>query len=232
MIIGNPSKLSVFSPKNRRNIIVKYCKRSITLQPKQLNYHVEIPFPLLQDEFIFFNTTSKGFELRSTVKLIRWNHNSIDINFDPQLNNESNSLANTEISNNIDINICIISSYSVNLKIDNRKEEYPLNRIGDVLIAPVVSSFQELHIQNQDETPSGKDKYSNMVTRKRNMRHMRNIQKLYVQDQDEAPLRQSKYSSMVTVRRNKRNLIHAITHPTYPIIGNFVDQLRNGSPFL
>ncbi|CAB4485943.1 unnamed protein product [Rhizophagus irregularis] len=153
MIIGKPSKLSVFSPINRRNIIVKYCKIPITLKPKQLNYHVEIPFPLLQDEFIFFNTTSKGFELRSTIKLISWNHNSIDINFDPQLNNESNSLANTEIANNIDLNICIISSYSITLKIDNRKEEYPLNLIGDILIAPMISSLQKLHIQDQNETP-------------------------------------------------------------------------------
>ncbi|PKB97005.1 hypothetical protein RhiirA5_433881, partial [Rhizophagus irregularis] len=89
----------------------------------------------------------------STIKLISWNHNSIDINFDPQLNNESNSLANTEIANNIDLNICIISSYSITLKIDNRKEEYPLNLIGDILIAPMISSLQKLHIQDQNETP-------------------------------------------------------------------------------
>ncbi|PKB93065.1 hypothetical protein RhiirA5_442457, partial [Rhizophagus irregularis] len=46
MIIGKPSKLSVFSPINRRNIIVKYCKIPITLKPKQLNYHglnLEVP---------------------------------------------------------------------------------------------------------------------------------------------------------------------------------------------
>ncbi|CAG8484033.1 1448_t:CDS:2 [Rhizophagus irregularis] len=128
---------------------------------------------------------------------------------------------NSEDNNDKPLDICIIFPVAEMIYNGNLLDSYSN-----------LSSFQELHIQNQDETPSGKDKYSNMVTRKRNMRHMRNIQKLYVQDQDEAPLRQSKYSSMVTVRRNKRNLIHAITHPTYPIIGNFVDQLRNGSPFL
>ncbi|CAB4426252.1 unnamed protein product [Rhizophagus irregularis] len=168
MIIGKPSKLSVFSPKNRRNIIVKYCKKSITLQPKQLNYHVEVPFPLLQDEFISFNTTPKGFELKSAIKLISWNHNSIDINFDPQLNNEGNSLANTKIANNIDLSICIISSYYVNLKIDNRKDERPLNLIGNILIAPIISSFQELYIKDQDEPPLSRySRYSNIITRSR-----------------------------------------------------------------
>ncbi|CAB5369751.1 unnamed protein product [Rhizophagus irregularis] len=211
MIIGKPSKLSVFSPKNRRNIIVKYCKKSITLQPKQLNYHVEIPFPLLQDEFIFFNTAPKGFELRSTIKLISWNHNSIDINFDPQLNNESNSLANTEIAINIDLNICIISSYSVNLKIDNREEECPLDRIGDILIAPMISSFQELYIQDQDEPPLRKSRYSSIISRRRNMRNIRN-----------------------NIRLNSTNTVNRVVRiwriPRVPS-DSFANQLFNSSPF-
>ncbi|CAB5383744.1 unnamed protein product [Rhizophagus irregularis] len=181
MIIGNPSKLSVFSPKNRRDIIVKYCKIPITLKPKQLNYHVEIPFQLSQDESIFFNATPKGFELRSTIKLISWNHNSIDINFDPQPNNESNSLANTKIANNIDLNICIIYSYSITLKIDNRNEEFPLNLIGDILIAPVISSFQELHIQDQNETPS-----SSRITTRRISR--RRVRRRYMRHNNQATL--------------------------------------------
>ncbi|PKC62959.1 hypothetical protein RhiirA1_538117 [Rhizophagus irregularis] len=134
MIIGKPLKLSVFSPRNR-DVLIKCFKTSISLislQPDQSNYRIKVPFPLLQDEIIFFNETPKEFEHR-TIKLINWTYDSIDINFGSQLNNENNSSTNIKITNKIDLNICIISSYSVNLKIDNRKEEFPLNRIGNVL---------------------------------------------------------------------------------------------------
>ncbi|GBB85433.1 hypothetical protein RclHR1_11980001 [Rhizophagus clarus] len=165
MIIGKPQKLSVFSPSNR-NVLVKYVKKSIKLQPNKLIYHVEIPFPLLRNEFIFFNIYSKGFEFNRTIKLINWTYNSVDINFtnnyDTQLDIDNDSSINS--GNIIDLNICILSSYNVNLKIDNREEECPLNLMGDIL-----------QIQGQDRTPFKKGKYSRRVRIIRRRRLVRRI---------------------------------------------------------
>jgi hypothetical protein len=146
MIIGNPLKLSVFSP-NNRDVLVKCFKRSISLLSSQLNYHIKVPFPLLHKDIIFFNAPSKKFEHR-IVNLINWTNDSIDIEskiFDGNRNN--NSLSNNEIEIRIDLNICVLSSYFENLKIDNRKEECFLNLIGTILT-------EDLSTQKQDSTSS------------------------------------------------------------------------------
>ncbi|EXX70781.1 uncharacterized protein OCT59_019176 [Rhizophagus irregularis] len=136
MIIGNPLKLSALSPHNR-DVLVKCFKGSISLQPNQLNYHIKVPFPLLQRDTIFFNAPSKEFG-HGTIELINWTYDSIDIKF--ILFNNSYDQPNI---NNIDLNICILSSYFENLNIDNRKEECSLNLIGVILTESLFTQQKE-----------------------------------------------------------------------------------------
>mgnify|MGYP006182275291 CR=1 FL=1 len=54
MIIGNPSKLSVFGPKNQ-DCQVYYFTKSIILQSNQSDYYIETPFPLSQEYTVSIN---------------------------------------------------------------------------------------------------------------------------------------------------------------------------------
>ena len=110
-------------------------KESVTLQTNQSNYHIETPFQLSQRYTISFNASSK-----STIRLINWFYNSIDIEItsstvddNVQLDeNNNNSLAKVEIA--IEKAICIVTSDYDALKIDNKKEgESSLNLIGSTL---------------------------------------------------------------------------------------------------
>ncbi|GBC00965.1 hypothetical protein RclHR1_04010012 [Rhizophagus clarus] len=76
MIIGNPLKLSVFSPKNQ-DFQVDYF--SITLKPNQLNYRILKPILLSQNHTLFFKVHSTNDVYRSNIKLINWSYNFIDI---------------------------------------------------------------------------------------------------------------------------------------------------------
>ncbi|GBC04293.1 hypothetical protein RclHR1_00560020 [Rhizophagus clarus] len=124
-IIGNPSSLSVFSPKNRNCEIDSF---SITLQSNLLYYRIVIPFSLSQGDSIFINSRS-NFEPNNGIKLINWSYNSIKIemikpiiNFDES--DEDNSALSVN-SNNRDYKIDIfrVPSNYKNLKIDGGKED-------------------------------------------------------------------------------------------------------------
>ena len=55
MIVGKPSKLSVFSPKNREFQIINI-NESILLQPDKSYYEIKTPFQLSQGNMISINT--------------------------------------------------------------------------------------------------------------------------------------------------------------------------------
>ena len=73
MIIGNPSKLSVFSPKNRE-IQVDLIKESISLQPNDSYYSIESSRQLSHGHVISFNTYC--FE-PVNLKFVGWSKNYI-----------------------------------------------------------------------------------------------------------------------------------------------------------
>jgi hypothetical protein len=131
IIIGNPSSLSVFSPKNR-DCQVDYF--SITLQPNQFEYRVVTPFSLSQGNTIFFNTHSTNFEPNNGIKLINWSHNSIKIEMiKPIINVNESSEVCSDLSVIYDYKIDIFSvpsSYK-SLKVDNEeKNEVSIDSIG------------------------------------------------------------------------------------------------------
>ncbi|CAB4414886.1 unnamed protein product [Rhizophagus irregularis] len=134
IIIGNPSSLSVFSPKNR-DCQVDYF--SITLQPNLLDYRIVTPFSLSQGNTIFFNSHFTNFEPNNGIKLIDWSYNSIRIEMIKPINNvnESNKVYSSlsVISDSYDYKIGIFSVPSdyKNLKVDNEKvDEIPIGSIG------------------------------------------------------------------------------------------------------
>ena len=127
MIIGNPSSVSVFSPRNRK-LQVSYIKKSITIQPYQ-NNSIEVSCQLSQEDTISVNayyTTTNYVPIN--IQLVGWSKNCI--NFLPDLNICSDGDAD---SLTIDVHICILPSNPKSLKIDNMKEERHLNLIGDTL---------------------------------------------------------------------------------------------------
>ncbi|GES93978.1 hypothetical protein GLOIN_2v1470117 [Rhizophagus clarus] len=124
MIIGRPSELSVFSPKNREFLVQRF-NISITTQPTDESYyHIKTPFPLSHGCCISVNAyyPPSNYEPMNDIKLIEWSYNSIKFQI-------SKSNDPDETSTNIDLRICVLYSDNKMLKIDNdnREKEYPLS---------------------------------------------------------------------------------------------------------
>ncbi|RIA98779.1 hypothetical protein C1645_748724 [Glomus cerebriforme] len=125
IIIGNPLKLSVFSPKNRE-FQVDCINKPITLQPNISIYSIKTPFRLSQGYTILINVNcSMTDESTTIIKLVEWSYNSI--NFEIKSNDDEPD---------IDLHICILHSDYKNLKIDkidNIEMECLLDSFGYVL---------------------------------------------------------------------------------------------------
>ncbi|GBC08651.1 hypothetical protein RclHR1_00830002 [Rhizophagus clarus] len=112
MIIGNPSKLSVFCPKNRE-LQVDYIKESIKLQRDDSFYSIRTSRQLSQGFEIFINCFKP-----INIKLTGWSKNCIHLNI------SKSNYTQSEIDN-VEIAICVLSSDHENPKIDvNGKREY------------------------------------------------------------------------------------------------------------
>jgi hypothetical protein len=141
MIVGKPSLLSVFSPKNR-DFQVNCFKKLIKLRSNQLNYHIETSFNLSEEYTIFVHAyhSSTNYEPNNIIKLVKWSKNSINF----EITNLS-QLSPTETKNviKIDLNICILPTHRKNLKVDNNKE-------GELLIGYILTkeNFDESNSQS------------------------------------------------------------------------------------
>ncbi|CAB4488115.1 unnamed protein product [Rhizophagus irregularis] len=143
MIIGKPSELSVFSPKNRE-LQVYYMRDYITLQPDNSYYSIRTSYQLSQEDTISVNiycsTTNCGL---MDVKFVGWSKSTISLQIiynELNLNiPNSNTVISVDNDNDtdplisIDIRISILSSKYKNLKIDNEEKEFYLNLIGHIL---------------------------------------------------------------------------------------------------
>jgi hypothetical protein len=141
MIVGNPSKLSIFSP-NNREFQVDCVKESITIQPDKSHYYIKTPFPLSHGYAISVHAyyPSTNYEPISNVKIVEWNDEYINF----QINyNESNIIIFNEIqffgvnssliNIEIDLHICFLSTTNKDLKIDYEERECSLDLIGYLL---------------------------------------------------------------------------------------------------
>jgi hypothetical protein len=122
MIVGKPSQLSVFSPKNRDSQ-VNYFKESIELQSNQLNYYVNTP-TLSEGYTIFVHAydSPTNYEPNNILELVKWSKNSINFQITnlSQINlSEDDSSMETKNVIKIDLNICILYGDYKNLKINN-----------------------------------------------------------------------------------------------------------------
>ncbi|RGB22819.1 hypothetical protein C1646_729827 [Rhizophagus diaphanus] len=171
MIIGIPSELLVFSPRNRE-LPVNYIKESITLRNDDFdsNYPIKTSQQLSQGDIISINIycSTTHYELIN-VKLIGWSKNHIifqilqPIYNDSNLNNSTPSIASSDDSGDtdsltiseeitvIDMRICILSSEYKKLRIDNKEKECHschLNLIGYTLTE---ENFKEELLINGEE---------------------------------------------------------------------------------
>jgi hypothetical protein len=105
IIIGDPSKLLVFSPKYR-DIKVDYFKESLTLRRYSSTYSIKTIHQLSQGYDISIN-----YSKPINIKLAGWSNNCVYLNI-------SNLSMNFNYDDNIEIAICILQSDHENSKID------------------------------------------------------------------------------------------------------------------
>ncbi|PKC12131.1 hypothetical protein RhiirA5_412196 [Rhizophagus irregularis] len=143
MIIGKPSQLSVFSPKNRE-LQVDYIKKSIKLQSNEFNYGtIDTSFILHEGYTILAHAIHSpiSYEPNKIVKLVEWKERSIIVQIESAYKIKSNASSlnsnhedNDCLTNEVDLRICILSTNYKSLKVDNAKErECPLDLIGHIL---------------------------------------------------------------------------------------------------
>ncbi|CAB5363893.1 unnamed protein product [Rhizophagus irregularis] len=122
IIIGNPLRLSVYSP-NNREFQVDYIKESITLKPNESTYSIKTSFPLSQEYTVLINANFSMTDYEyNIIKLTGWSYNSIDIEIKSTYENPI-----------IDLHICILHSDYKSLKIDNMQMDCLLDSFGYVL---------------------------------------------------------------------------------------------------
>ncbi|CAB4376498.1 unnamed protein product [Rhizophagus irregularis] len=161
IVIGKPSQLSVFSPKNRE-LQANYIKESIKLQPNERNYIIETSFTLYEGYTVFAhaNHSPMNCEPNNIIKLVEWKENSINFQVKSayklrsDTNDESSSESDSDHENNncsvneVNLRICILSTDYKSLKIDN--DECSLDLIGCILIK---ENFNEnlFNVNNKNE---------------------------------------------------------------------------------
>ncbi|RGB27238.1 hypothetical protein C1646_719150 [Rhizophagus diaphanus] len=131
MIVGNPSKLSIFSPNNRK-FQVDCIRESITIQPDKSNYCIKTPFPLSHGYTISVHAyyPSTNYEPINIIKLVGWNDEYINFQITyNEFDGINNSLTNIEI----DLHICFLFTNYKNLKIDDEERECSIDLIGYIL---------------------------------------------------------------------------------------------------
>ncbi|PKY54494.1 hypothetical protein RhiirA4_501581 [Rhizophagus irregularis] len=143
MIVGNPSKLSIFSP-NNREFQVDCIKKSIRMQPDKSKYCIKAPFPLSHEYTISVHAynPSTNYEPISIIKIVEWddeyinfqityNESNITTFNDTLLDGDNDSLTLTNIE--IDLHICFLSTNYKNLKIDYEEREFSIDLVGYIL---------------------------------------------------------------------------------------------------
>ncbi|CAB5369874.1 unnamed protein product [Rhizophagus irregularis] len=151
VIIGNPSKLSVFSPKNR-GIQVNYIKETVTLQLDNSNYHKKIPFQGYEGH-LFSVHAYCPHKPNINVQIIKPTCNDSISNTSIGSNGQKNHRDSRDSRDSlidaveVELRICVMSTNYKNLKIDHTKGkkevEYPLDTS---ITTEVVNDFSPLVI--------------------------------------------------------------------------------------
>jgi hypothetical protein len=172
IVIGNPLKFSTSS--NNQEFQVYCVEKSITLQPNKSVYHIKTP-PLFLGNNILINTYYPSTNCEpNNIKLVEWKNESINVHImkptsnnsnsdnidddysdDTDNDNDSDDIVDNDSLTSIEINlhICILSTYYNSLKIDNYGEKkYSLDLIGYTL------TKENLNEKLQDEI----DKFDNI----------------------------------------------------------------------
>ncbi|GBB87574.1 hypothetical protein RclHR1_14020003 [Rhizophagus clarus] len=158
MIVGNPSKLQVLSPKNRE-IKINYVKETINLQTSKSNYCIKAPFRLSLGYAISIHAyyPSTNYEPINIIKAVEWNDEFINI----QMSNKSNKITQSQSMTSYDIvadlHICILYTNYKRLKIDGGEcdySDYSLDLIGYILTKEnlnekLPNGIHELEVQKE-----------------------------------------------------------------------------------
>ncbi|CAB5383629.1 unnamed protein product [Rhizophagus irregularis] len=133
MIVGNPSKLLVLSPKNRE-LQVDCIKESITMRLNKASYCIKSPFPLYRGYTIsvYAYYSSTNYE-PINIKLVKWNKEYINFQIKYNKSNITTFISDIQLGEEVNLHICFLSTIDKNLKIDYEMIEFPLDLIGYTL---------------------------------------------------------------------------------------------------
>ncbi|GBB88812.1 hypothetical protein RclHR1_15400005 [Rhizophagus clarus] len=149
IVIGKPSKLSVFSP-NNRDLRVDCIKKSIKLQLNKLNYTIKLNYVVSTSltlhegytVFVHVNHSSIIYETNDIIKLVEWKERSINVQIESTYKIQSDTNSSSLdiysdrdcLESEIDLRVCILPTNYKSLKIDKFKgSKRSLDLIGYIL---------------------------------------------------------------------------------------------------
>ncbi|CAB5386186.1 unnamed protein product [Rhizophagus irregularis] len=161
MMIGNPSKLSVFSP-NNREIHVGYVKQSIKLQRKNSSYSVKTSHKLFQGYGISINCFRP-----INIKFTGWSKNCVHLNI------SNSGIDFNHIQPNVEIAVCTLHSDLGNSLIDINGKGYTMgyNLTGNNYIGEpqLEQTNTRKYINKRYPTKSDKEKENKLIIDNKNL---------------------------------------------------------------
>ncbi|CAB4488102.1 unnamed protein product [Rhizophagus irregularis] len=161
MMIGNPSKLSVFSP-NNREIHVGYVKQSIKLQRKNSSYSVKTSHKLFQGYGISINCFRP-----INIKFTGWSKNCVHLNI------SNSGIDFNHIQPNVEIAVCTLHSDLGNSLIDINGKGYTIgyNLTGNNYIGEpqLEQTNTRKYINKRYPTKSDKEKENKLIIDNKNL---------------------------------------------------------------
>ncbi|UZO15544.1 uncharacterized protein OCT59_006962 [Rhizophagus irregularis] len=160
-MIGNPSKLSVFSP-NNREIHVGYVKQSIKLQRKNSSYSVKTSHKLFQGYGISINCFRP-----INIKFTGWSKNCVHLNI------SNSGIDFNHIQPNVEIAVCTLHSDLGNSLIDINGKGYTMryNLTGNNYIGEpqLEQTNTRKYINKRYPTESDKEKENKLIIDNKNL---------------------------------------------------------------
>ncbi|RGB40044.1 hypothetical protein C1646_688548, partial [Rhizophagus diaphanus] len=204
MMIGNPSKLSVFSS-NNREVQVDCIKESIKLQRNNSSYSIKTSHQLSQG----YDISIKCFK-PINIELTGWSKNCVYLNI-------SNSMANNRHVkpdiDNVEIAICVLNSGHKKSKIDIGGKKYPMGYIlTENNYSDVISNAQE-YLKTTYPTKKEREKETRLIICKKNLEYhldlsdFVNLEKLNCSENELTSLDISKNKQLTEIDCSQNKLI-------------------------
>ncbi|CAB4415370.1 unnamed protein product [Rhizophagus irregularis] len=204
MMIGNPSKLSVFSPNNRK-AQVDCIKESIKLQRNNSSYSIKTSHQLSQGYDISFNCFKP-----INIELTGWSKNCVYLNITNTMMNNRNVKPDID---NVEIAICVLNSGHEKSKIDISGKRYSMGYIlTEKNYLDSISNAQK-YLRNTYPTKKEREKVTRLIINKKKLEYhldlsdFVNLEKLNCSENELTSLDISKNKQLTEIDCSQNKLI-------------------------